>query len=101
METTYNNGQTILVDDRTEQQFETHKILITATDKFMSGWGNGKGGSKCAWACKNSVQAYQIMVWVESRSEMKYVNINYTGKWRPKNASHVHIYVVNDDHPAL
>jgi len=27
--------------------------LITATDRFMSGWGKCEGGvSKCAWACR-------------------------------------------------
>ena len=28
-----------LIDDRTEEQKKTHTTLITATDKFMSGWG--------------------------------------------------------------
>jgi len=90
------------VDDRTEEEKQTHTILVTATDKFMSGWGGASGGnSKCAWACKDRVQASQVLDWVNARSEMKYVNIHYNNNWRPKNAAHVHIYVVGDNHPAL
>ena len=87
-------------DDRTKEQKDSHTVLITATDKFMSGWGKARNGkSKCAWACKPE-HVNQVLAWVESRNEMKYVNVNYTGKWYPK-AAHVHIYVVNEDHPAI
>ena len=90
------------VDDRTEEQQSTHKCLITATDRFMSGWGGAAGGaSKCAWACSLE-DAEKVLAWVEARSDMKYVN--YRGpsapQWRPK-AAHVHIYVVEPGHPAL
>jgi len=89
------------IDDRTEQQTQTHTILITATDKFMSGWGHAKNGkSKCAWACRPDQNWRKVLDWVENRSEMKYVNVCET-KWKPKNAAHVHIYVVDDNHPAL
>ncbi len=87
-------------DDRTKEQKKTHTVLITATDRFLSGWGKARNGtSKCAWACKPE-HVNQVLAWVESRNEMKYVNVNYTGKWYPK-AAHVHIYVVNEDHPAI
>jgi hypothetical protein len=86
-------------DDRTPEQKKTHTILITATDKFLSGWGQARGGlSKCAWACKPE-HADKVFNWVQKRSEMKYVNYN-TGKWYPR-AAHVHIYVVNEGHNAL
>ena len=92
----------IYQDDRTPEQQKTHTILITATDKFMSGWGMAsQGNSKVAWACTRNQDWGKLMDWVENRSEMKYVNVNFSGKWRPKNAAHVHIYVVNDDHPGL
>ena len=89
------------IDDRTAEQMKTHTVLITATDKFMSGWGDASNGaSKCAWACSKAQDWGKVLDWVEGRSEMKYVNVNFTGKWYPK-AEHVHIYVVDDSHPAL
>ena len=93
---------TIREDDRTEAEHKTHTCLITATDKFLSGWGHAEGGaSKCAWACRPE-HAEQVLDWVESRSDMKYVNSRGPSSpaWRPK-AAHVHIYVVHDNHPAL
>lgn len=91
---------TTRIDDRTPEQMKTHTILITATDKAMSGWGMALGGlSKCAWACKPE-HSRQVLAWVESRKEMKYVSVNTNGKWRPK-AAHVHIYVVGDNHTSL
>lgn len=88
------------IDDRTEEQKRTHNVLITATDTFMSGWGHAKGGkSKCAWACTPD-HWEKVYNWVESRPEMKYVNVT-TKQWRPRNAKHVHIYVVGENHPSL
>jgi hypothetical protein len=93
-------NKTIRIDDRTPDQIKTHYCLITATDKFMSGWGLAKNGlSKCAWACEKK-HVHKVLAWVQNRSDMKYVNVNYTGKWYPV-AAHVHIYVVTDDHPAV
>ena len=89
-------------DDRTAEQKKTHHILITATDKFMSGWGEAEGGtSKVAWACDTHEKADKILKWVEGRSDMKYVNFYTRNRWRPRNATHVHIYVVDDDHMQL
>lgn len=86
-------------DDRNKEEHKTHTVLITATDRFMSGWGGAAGGaSKCAWACKPE-HAQRVFNWVAARQEMKYVN--WTNRpWYPK-AAHVHIYVVHDNHPAL
>jgi hypothetical protein len=91
---------TIRQDDRTKEQKKTHRWLVTATDKFMSGWGPCRNGvSKCAWACETRTDALKVYIWVKSRKEMKYVNI--TGKeWRPR-AAHVHIYVAGPKHPAF
>jgi len=91
---------TIRKDDRTKEQMKTHRWLVTATDKFMSGWGECQNGtSKCAWACK-SEHLDKVFEWVSNRGEMKYVNVT-DGSWYPKNAKHVHIYVVDDNHPSL
>ncbi len=91
--------KTIRIDDRTEEQKKTHTVLITATDKFMSGWGLAKNGlSKCAWACRPE-DRHKVYNWVKSRSDMKFVNMHHSG-WKPK-AAHVHIYVVKETHPAL
>jgi hypothetical protein len=63
----------------------------------MSGWGlcaNG-GVSKCAWACKSYEQAEKTYERIKARPEMKYVNIVH-GRWYPRNAAHVQIYVEQD-----
>jgi hypothetical protein len=88
-------------DDRTAEQKKTHTFLVTATDRFMSGWGGAAGGaSKCAWACDTKEKMWKLLDWVQSREEMKYVNYRLDDKWYP-NAAHVHIYVAGDNHPAL
>ena len=93
----------MIVDDkRTREQRMTHTVLITATDKFMSGWGQAEGGnSKAAWCCLPK-HADAVFAWVSSRKEMKRVNEN-KASWRPAPAStaHVSYYVVEDNHPAL
>ncbi len=88
-------------DRRTEEEFLTHNWLVTATDKFMSGWGNARGGkSKVAWACKpEHVDA--VLAWVESRDEMKFVNVHKAESWKPRNFAHLSIYVVNEGHSSL
>ena len=90
---------TIRQDDRTAEQMLSHNWLVTATDKFLSGWGKASNGlSKCAWACRPE-NVDKVYDWVQSRSDMKYVNCT-NNKWHPK-AAHVHIYVVEPGHPAL
>ena len=88
------------IDERTSEQRKTHTWLVTATDKFMSGWGKCSNGlSKCAWACEPK-NRQKVLNWVRNRKEMRYVN-EHVGNWYPKNAEHVHIYIVNDGHPSL
>ena len=92
--------ETTRQDDRTPEQRRTHTILITATDRAMSGWGGARGGlSKCAWAVAPDQSWERVFNWVKRRGDMSYVNMT-TGKWYPR-AAHVHIYVVNAGHPAL
>ena len=87
-------------DDRTPDQQKTHTALVTATDKCLSGWGQAeKGLSKCAWACKPK-HFDKVFKWVQNRSDMKYVRYQVKD-WYPKNCVHLHIYVVDDNHPAL
>jgi len=93
------------VDDRSEEQKRTHTILITATDSFMSGWGEATNGfSKCAWACRPDQDWKKVYDWVKSRSDMKHVKVRFK-PWNPvigfMLTQHVHIYVVDDNHPAL
>ena len=91
----------VINDERTTEQQETHNILVTATDRFMSGWGLAEGGnSKCAWACDSPEKADKVFDWVSNRGDMKYVNIHYN-RWTPSNATHVSIFLVEDSHPAL
>lgn len=89
-----------LVDDKTDEQRETHKWLIVGTDSFMSGWGEARGGkSYAAWACRDEHRG-EVLSWVEGRSDMKRVREVY-GEYRPSGQGHCHIYVVEDGHPAL
>ena len=83
-------------DRRTPEQRKTHRWLVTATDRFMSGWGMAKGGaSKCAWACETRSQAEAQFAIVKARGDMKYVNIT-CGNWYPR-AAHVSIYVAKEE----
>ncbi len=87
-------------DDRTPKQMKTHTALITATDRMLSGWGGAKNGlSKCAWACRPQ-HLDKVYRWVQDRTDLKHVNVNLSGRWYPK-AAHVHIYAVEEGHPAL
>lgn len=88
------------IDDRKKEEKKIYSWLITATDKFLSGWGEAEGGlSKCAWACKKE-DVDKVKRWVKSRSDMKYVNVVH-GSWYPRHAKHVHIYKVETNHPSL
>lgn len=99
-----------LVDDRTEAQKQTHTWLVVMTDRFMSGWGEAKGGlSYAAWACPYENLA-QVERWVRSRSDALRVRVvrdtNSSSlcssyKYRPKGTGHCHIYVVGENHASL
>lgn len=88
-------------DDRTPEQKKTHILAIAATDSFMSGWGEARGGkSKVAWAYNpNEIDRSKLLCWVRKRSEMKDVNEVDLTTYRPK-AAHFHIYVVEKNHPS-
>ena len=88
-------------DDRTPDQFNTHLVLVAATDSFMSGWGRSAGGASfCAWAWRPE-HANRVELWVRGRSEMKRVRRVHRS-WGPDaNAKHVHVYVVEEGHPSL
>jgi hypothetical protein len=87
-------------DDRTPEQKKTHTVIILGTDSFMSGWGLAEGGvSYAGWACEPKHQ-WKVLDWVSNRSEMKRVRV-VTDPYRPKGKGDCHIYVVDDNHPAL
>ena len=87
-------------DDRTAEQKKTHNALVVGTDSFMSGWGEASGGlSYAAWACKPGT-VDRVFSWVSNRSDMKRVRLVYD-PYYPSGCKHLHIYVVNDDHPAV
>lgn len=87
---------TIRNDRRTDEQKKTHRWLVTATDRFMSGWGQAEGGaSKCAWACQTLAEARECAERIRARGDMRYVNIT-NNPWYPK-AAHVSIYVNREE----
>lgn len=96
--------KTIIEDDRTTDQRESHHFAVVARDKFMSGWGGAQGGaSRCAWAVTNdgSVNIDRVENWVRSRSEMRNVNVVDLRTYRPgRGTAHFHIYIVDHKHPA-
>ena len=49
---------------------------VTATDKFMSGWGLAKGKTnKVVVVCENWQEAEEVEEALHRRSEMKYINV--------------------------
>lgn len=89
-----------IVDDRTEEQTQTHTALIVGTDRFMSGWGKAAGGvSYAVWACTPE-NAEKVFNWVDGRDEMKRVR-EVSDPYQPKGTGHTHIYVVNPGHPSI
>ncbi len=78
MDNTYfiNAGKTEVLDRRSEQDKKEKTFLVTAVDKYLSGWGKAsEGKSKCAWACTEK-QALQVYKWVNKRNDITYVNIH-------------------------
>ena len=92
-----------LKDDRTVEQLTTHNWLVVARDRSMSGWGGAAGGASiAAWACRTLPEAEACEQWVRGRKEMRNVRLvreskGYTSRIR---GAHVHVYVVDDNHPA-
>lgn len=93
----------ITKDDRTDEQKKTHYLAVVMKDKFMSGWGEAKGGaSRCAWAFDPSkVNSDRVENWVRNRSEASYVNLVDLRTYRaPRGTAHFQIYVCGPDHVA-
>ena len=94
-------------DDRTPEQMLTHRVLIVATDKCLSGWGDATGGaSVCAWAVPSDNPAIESRLesWIRSRSDMQRVRTVYEApgtSYAPRGAAHFHVYAVDRNHPAL
>ncbi len=86
-------------DDRTDEQRLTHTVIVSAIDKFMSGWGRAANGkSVAAWACRPE-HADRVFAWVKSRGEMR--NVRMSDHAFRSGAEHTHIYTVNDGHASL
>lgn len=90
-------------DDRTAEQQATHRWAVVAKDRFMSGWGGARGvASRCAWAVAPDLDVERVLRWVQSRSEMRYVNVVDLRSYRaPRGTAHFHIYVAGPEHPAF
>lgn len=90
------------VDDRTDEEKDTHYWIVKGRDSFMSGWGGAASGySVAAWARKYE-DLDAVLQWVRSRSEMKYVRATLARTYRPpRTTAHFHIYVVRPGHSAL
>jgi hypothetical protein len=88
-------------DDRTDEQKQTHNVLVKGKDTFLSGWGGAEGGaSVAAWACTPD-DMYQVERWVRNRGDMRYVDIVPDTYRPPRSTAHYHIYVADENHPSL
>lgn len=73
------------------------KYYVTATDKFMSGWGRAKDKiNKVVIECDNYDEADRIESKLMEREEMKYVNISSNKPYYNVN-THVTTYVTKDN----
>ena len=88
-------------DDRTDDQQETHTVIIAGRDINLSRWGRGKtaGGSTAAWACTPE-NARAVIDWVDARGDMTNVR-ETTERSLSRVRGLVHIYVVGENHHAL
>jgi hypothetical protein len=88
-------------DDRTPEQRTTHTTLIAGKDIFLGSWGPGRsnGGSTAIWSCTPE-HALKVLAWVEQRSDMRDVR-NTTERNARRLSGMVHIYTVEEGHPAL
>jgi len=83
----------IFVDDRTPEMKDRPHMIVLATDKFMSGWGEAKGGPSFAgWAVTFDELADVCQV-VRGRREMKNVRLVGANYRPPGGPGHCHIYV--------
>jgi hypothetical protein len=101
-----NVKSTTLKDDRTESQRRTHFHLVAAKDKFWRG-ENGER-AHCVWACRSDSEiVWRVERWVRSRGDMELVRVTQDSpskrrRFNNRNpADLVHIYVVDEGHPAL
>lgn len=94
----------IMQDRRTPEQRQTHRVLVIATDKVLSGWGQstgvyGRRMSFAAWACDSHKTALHVAAIVKLRTDMIRVRI-ITEPYTPgKTCAHLSIYVVTPTHP--
>lgn len=93
-----------VIDDRTDEQRQTHSVLIVGDDGFMTRWGRdcgmvGRSGkSRAAWACRPE-DADAVERWVRGRGDLK--RVRRAMRAYAKKGDHIHIYVVTDDHVSL
>lgn len=88
-------------DERAGEDKLTHRVLVAGRDRFLGAWGPGKecGGSTAVWAC--TLNDYELVLeWVRSRGDMSHVRLT-NEKALKRVSGIVHIYTVNDHHPAV
>ena len=89
----------IIADDRTETEMDTHRWLVVATDRFLSGWGHAQGGSSvAAWACSTLAEVERVEARIRARGDMSRVRVvrDAPRRYRPRSFAHFHVYVARD-----
>ena len=66
---------------------------VTATDKFMSGWGLAKGKTnKVIVICENWQEDREVKDALHSRDEMKYINVRSSKPYYNNNNYVISLY---------
>ena len=87
-----------IIDRREPAELAGDYVLIGGRDSFMSGWGNGVGGSYAYWSVPRHL-ADTMLQWVKARDEFSRVKVYQTIPYKPK--GHVSVYAYNPKHPAF
>ena len=94
-----------LRDDRSEDQKESHSVLVGGYDKFLSGWrcwdGTDRQDSYAFWACQPENKEV-VEAWVTARPEFRNVKQRrYEWCYEKAKSADVHIYLVDEGHRYL
>ena len=63
----------IIHDDRTESERQSHRLAVVGTDRFPYHWHEANNGSYAAWAFQDGEYA-ACLAWVISRRDMTRAN---------------------------
>ena len=72
----------IIHDDRTESERQSHRLAVVGTDRFPYHWHEANNGSYAAWAFQDGEYA-ACLAWVISRRDMTRVRLVTLDGYKP------------------